>query len=254
MTKQFTAGRLIVQVFSGRQAMGAAAAMAAGACIRDLLKRKELVNIIFAAAPSQDEFLEALVAEENIDWPRVNAFHMDEYTGLSADAPQLFGNFLRKRIFDRLPFANVYYLNGNVASLDAECERYGRLLKQYPVDIVCMGIGENGHLAFNDPPVANFNDSVSVKPVTLDLPCRQQQVNDGCFENIAAVPARALTLTIPALLQAQYIFCMVPGAKKAVAVFNTINQDILEQYPSTILRRHSQAILYLDADSGGLLK
>jgi len=254
MIKQFTAGKLTVQVYSNRQQMGAAAAAATADCIRGLLMRKPVLNMIFAAAPSQEEFLQALVAEENIDWPRVNAFHMDEYIGLPGHAPQLFGNFLRRRIFDLLPFANVFYLHGNAGNPHMECERYSRLLHQHPVDIVCMGIGENGHLAFNDPPVANFKDTELVKPVTLDPACRQQQVNDGCFENMAAVPARALTLTIPALLQAHHIFCMVPGAKKADAVFNTIHQDIIEQYPSTVLRTHPQAVLYLDAGSSGLLQ
>lgn len=235
-------------IYANRREMGAAAATAAATRLRELLSRKEEVNMIFAAAPSQNEFLAALQQAPDIDWTRVNAFHMDEYIGLAADAPQAFGNFLKTRLFDALPFRKVHYIHGSTR------EAYTRLLVEYPTDIVCMGIGENGHIAFNDPPVADFNDPALIKAVELDAVCRQQQVNDGCFAQLSDVPTHALTLTIPALMKADYLFCMVPGPTKAEAVRNTIHAPVVEQYPSTILRKHPAAILYLDAQSASLLQ
>ena len=250
--KGFKTDKLPVKVYADRTAMGEAAASDVMNKINELLMKQDFVNIIFAAAPSQNEFLAALTKSSAI-WSRVRAFHMDEYIGLRADAPQGFGNFLKEKIFGKLPFAAIHYINGNTAAPEEVCKRYADLLMQFPVDIVCMGIGENGHLAFNDPPVADFNDEQLVKIVELDQACRQQQVNDGCFVTIDEVPKNAITLTIPALMAAKYIYCMVPGPTKAEAVFNTLNQDVVEQYPSTILRRHDNAILYLDALSSGNL-
>lgn len=231
--------------------MGNAAAAMISATLRRLLEQKEAVSIIFAAAPSQEEMLEALVNETGIEWSRVHAFHMDEYIGLPADAPQGFGNFLKQRIFDLLPFRTINYIDGS--GTEAACVKYGCLLQAHPADIVCMGIGENGHLAFNDPPAADFNDPLPVKIVELDEVCRQQQVNDGCFATLAAVPTHAVTLTIPSLLQAPHIFCVVPGERKATAVYDTIHQSIQPQHPSTILRNHNGATLFLDAQSSDQL-
>ncbi len=244
MLKMVNSPGLEVKIADNRQLMGNNAAAAAGRVLKDLLQIQPEVNVIFAAAPSQNEFLEALRTLD-VDWKRVNAFHMDEYIGLDDSAPQGFGNFLRMRLFDKLPFKTINYLK----SLD-----YARLLEQFPVDLVCMGIGENGHIAFNDPPVANFNDPEIVKVVELDLVCRQQQVNDGCFELLDQVPLKALTLTIPALIKAKHLICVVPGPAKAEAVFNTLTQPLSVAYPSTILRNHPGAVLFLDQDSSRLLK
>lgn len=241
------------EIYADRQLMGTSAAAKAAARIRILLAEQELVNIIFAAAPSQNEFLAALVQQPDIDWKRVNAFHMDEYVGLDDAAPQRFGRFLEERIFKKLPFNVVNYLNGNAGTPDEECERYAALLKEFKVDVVCMGIGENSHIAFNDPHVADFSDSVLVKKVTLDEACRQQQVNDGCFATLKDVPVHALTLTVPALMQARYIFCVVPGPTKAQAVKHTLCSEMSERYPATILRTHENAVLFLDKDSASLL-
>lgn len=246
--KEVVADQLKVRIYENRRQLGTDAAKMAADRIRELLKEKELVNIVFAAAASQNEFLEALIQEE-IDWTRVNAFHMDEYIGLSEDSPQRFGVFLKQRIFDRVPFHEVYYLTGNAADIQAECARYSALLNKYVPDITCMGIGENTHLAFNDPHVANFNDPILVKVVDIDEACKQQQVNEGCFSAVEDVPPLALTLTIPALLKASYIFCMVPGAKKADAVYHTLKDEISEQYPSTILRKHPNACLFIEKES-----
>lgn len=247
------AEKLEVKIFETRLEMGAAAAGEVAAKIRELLKSKEFVNIIFASAPSQNEFLAVLAEEKGIIWERINAFHMDEYVGLASDAPQNFGYFLKTRLFDKVNLHSVNYLNGNATDIQAECQRYAQLLKDFPTDIVCLGIGENCHLAFNDPHVAFFDDPEIVKTVTLDEACRQQQVNDGCFGTFDDVPADALTITIPALLQAHYAFAIVPGPKKAEAIYHTIEDEISEAYPSTILRKHENAILYIDKDSAGRL-
>lgn len=244
---------LDVRIFENRQLMGNAAATAVIERINELLAVKEDVNIIFAAAPSQNEVLMSLCMSESVDWSKVNAFHMDEYIGLETDAPQGFGNFLKARLFARLPFKSVHYLNGQAEKTEEECERYASLLKNFPADLVCMGIGENGHIAFNDPPVADFNDKYLVKVVELDAVCRQQQVNDGCFKTLKDVPLTALTLTIPALLAASYVYCVVPGPAKAEAVYNTLHKPVREKHPSTILRKHPDGILFLDELSASLL-
>jgi len=233
--------------------MGAKAAREVANQLRELLYIYEEVNVIFAAAPSQNEMLEALCRSAGISWNRINAFHMDEYIGLANNMPQCFGKFLEDRLFAKLPFKSVHYINGNAASLVEECERYSRLLVTFPPHIVCMGIGENGHIAFNDPHVADFNDPRTIKVVTLDLACRQQQINDGCFDTIDQVPTHALTLTIPALLNASTIYCVVPGYNKAQAVYNTIHRNITEMHPATSLRKHPNTILFLDKNSSSLL-
>jgi glucosamine-6-phosphate deaminase len=252
--QSFTKDDLQVRLCPDRKELGESAAADAGRVIRSLLQQKESVHMIFAAAPSQNEFLAALCRQEGIDWQRIRAFHMDEYAGLPATAPQRFGNYLKTNIFGRLPFHSVYFMDGsNPEGAAVECSRYASLLRQFPPDIVCMGIGENGHIAFNDPHVADFNDPASVKQVDLDDACRRQQVNDGCFAVIGEVPTHALTLTIPTLLQASCLFCMVPGRTKAQAVRHTLNDPVSELIPATCLRRHPHAILYIDADSASEL-
>ena len=183
----------------------------------------------------------------------MNAFHMDEYIGLSADAPQGFGNFLKAHIFGLAPFKSVNYIDISAKDPDKECERYAALLAEYPTDIVVMGIGENGHIAFNDPPVADFNDPKAVKPVLLDEICRNQQVNDGCFATLDDVPKYAITLTVPTLFAGDHLFCIVPAKTKANAVKATLCGEIGEACPATVLRRHPSAILYLDGDSSALV-
>lgn len=250
--KEITKDNLLIKISESRLLMGQLAAENVSTKITALLKVQPMVNMIFAAAPSQNEFLAALLKKE-LQWEKINAFHMDEYLNLDADAPQGFGNFLKNALFGQVPFNSVHYLNGNAADAGEECLRYSALLTQYPTDIVCMGIGENTHLAFNDPHVADFNDPALVKVVDLDQQCRTQQVNDGCFEDLDQVPTHALTLTVPALVKARYVFCIVPGPKKAGAVKYTLTADISEKYPSTILRGHMEAILYLDGDSSSTL-
>lgn len=251
--KHFQKDLLRVNVYKSREEMGRAAAREIKACILTLLEKQKTVNMIFAAAPSQNEVLAALAGDAEIPWKRVNAFHMDEYIGLSADAPQAFGNFLKDHIFGLVGFGSVNYINAAAPDAERECERYAALLGRYPTDIVVMGIGENGHIAFNDPPVADFSDPKAVKPVTLDEICRNQQVNDGCFGSIDDVPKTAITLTVPTLLSGKHLFCIVPARTKAEAVRRTVWGEISEACPASILRRHASAVLYLDPESSALL-
>ena len=244
---------LTVNVYKTRTEMGVSAANDIKAKILELLEKKETINMIFAAAPSQNEVLEALANDKTIPWNRVNAYHMDEYIGLSADAPQGFGNFLKEHIFGIADFKSVNYIDVTATDADAECERYSKLLRENPTDIVVMGIGENGHIAFNDPPVADFRDVKKVKSVVLDEICRNQQVHDGCFATLDEVPKMAITLTVPTLFAGNYLFCIVPAKTKALAVRDTINGVISEKCPASVLRMHTNAILYLDSDSASLL-
>lgn len=248
-----TKDNLTVNIFSATRDMSLAAASEVSTKIKELLKEKETINMIFAAAPSQSDFFKSLIASKGIEWDKINAFHLDEYIGLGSEAPQRFGNFLKRELFNLVPFKSVNYLNGQ-DPLNGECERYTRLLNEYPADIACIGIGENGHIAFNDPHVADFHDKETVKIVELDKMCRQQQVNDGCFDKLVDVPTHALTLTIPTILSAPYIYCIVPYKSKAQAVYRTLNGDISESCPASVLRNKEGAILFLDADSASLLE
>ncbi|WP_338868913.1 glucosamine-6-phosphate deaminase [Spirosoma sp. SC4-14] len=248
LLRSFSVDHLMVNLYENRRALGGNAAIQAAEAIRTLLAKQPTVNIVFAAAPSQNEFLDALALQPDIDWNRINAFHMDEYVGLSDDAPQRFGNYLNHQLFSKVPLRAIYYIDGNNDPA-AECARYDALLNEFPTDIVCMGIGENCHIAFNDPHVADFNDPVLIKKIDLDLTSRMQQVHDGCFATLDQVPEYALTLTIPALVKAPTVFCMVPAAHKAEAILHTLTDRVSEQYPSTILRQHANAQLFIDQDS-----
>jgi glucosamine-6-phosphate deaminase len=245
--------QLDVRIFESREELGKIAADIVAKTINYLFDNQPFVNMVFAAAPSQNEFLSSLRHRKDINWARVNAFHMDEYLGLEADAPQGFGNFLKERLFSAVGFNTINYINSTTSSEEQECLRYSELLTSCPPDIVCMGIGENAHIAFNDPGVADFQDPVIIKKVQLDGQCRQQQVNDGCFLTLDEVPNFALTLTIPALMQAKHIYCIAPGKLKAQAVYNTVHGEISEDYPSSIIRTHPEAILFLDRQSAALL-
>lgn len=251
--KTFKKDELTVNVYETRTLMGEAAAKDIKNKIKELLLKKAEINMIFAAAPSQNDVLKALVEDKDVEWNRINAYHMDEYIGLDKDAPQGFGNFLKAHIFGLVPFKSVHYIDITAKDPEKEAERYGKLLVENPADIVIMGIGENGHIAFNDPGVADFNDKKVVKPVKLDDICRRQQVNDGCFKSIDCVPTHAMTLTVPTLVKVPWLFCIVPAATKAKAVCETINGEICERCPASILRTRKNAILYLDENSSALL-
>ena len=247
-TRHRTVQHLRVRSFATRPTMGRAAAHDIAAAIRARLAVTSGVRMIFAAAPSQADMIEALIAEPGIDWHRVTAFHMDEYIGLAAGAPQRFAAWLGQRLFSRVPFAAVHPILPE-PDPRATAARYAALLDAAAVDIVCLGIGVNGHLAFNDPPVADFADAMDVKIVELDDICRRQQVDDDCFATLAEVPERAITLTIPRLLRADRLFCVVPGTHKCDAVGRTLHGPITTGCPASVLRRHPDCILYLDEES-----
>lgn len=250
----FVIDQLKVSIFKTRELMGEACGKEVGGIIRRLLSQKEHVNIMFASAPSQLDMLNVLMSENGIDWDRVNAFHMDEYIGLPSDAPQSFGNYLRVRLFTKLPFRQVFYMDGNAPDIDGECERYSELLRTHPLDISFLGIGENGHLAFNDPHIADFDDPLLVKSNDhLDSICRQQQVTDGWFKSMDEVPSSAITVTIPALMAASYIFTTVPGSTKQKIIKQCLEGPISVACPGTIIRRHKASRLFLDNDSAALL-
>ncbi len=244
---------LQVEVYPDRASMGLAAARFVSQAMLEHSKFAAETRMIFAAAPSQNEMLEALVATPDLDWSRVRGFHMDEYLGLSASHPASFRNFLNHKIFSRIGIApeKLHLITGERTERPLlACLAYEELLKEYPVDILCAGIGENGHLAFNDPPVADFLDPVKIKIVRLDPTCRQQQVNDGCFPTIQDVPTHAFTLTVPALMAAPVACVVVPGPLKRAAVKGALFGPIDESNPATALRNHSGATLFLDRESG----
>ncbi|MDD2475093.1 MAG: glucosamine-6-phosphate deaminase [Dysgonamonadaceae bacterium] len=251
--KTFKKENLTVKIFPNRDEMGLDAAKDVSKKINELLANKDELNMIFAAAPSQQDFMAHLTSDKSIDWTRINAFHMDEYIGLDKSAPQAFGNFLKERLFSKAPFKSIHYIDVEAVDPEKEAVRYAKLLEKYPVDIVCLGIGENGHIAFNDPHVADFNDPKRVKVVELDTACRTQQVNEGQFTQLNLVPTQAITITIPGLLKADSMFCMVPAENKAVAVERTLNGEINEECPASILRTKENAVLYLDKASASLL-
>ena len=237
LIKEFKKDNLTVLVFESREQMGCCAADDIAACIEALFKEKDELNVIFAAAPSQNDTLSEL-CKKALPWEKINALHMDEYVGLDKNHPQSFGRYLYDHIFSRVPFKSVKYISDYG-------ESYAEILKETPIDIICMGIGENGHIAFNDP--------LLIKKVKLDDVCRMQQVHDGCFPAFDDVPEYALTLTVPQMVSADYMFCVVPAQTKKFAVERMINGEISEDCPATILRRHSNAVLYCDSDSGELI-
>ncbi|MGK2229131.1 glucosamine-6-phosphate deaminase [Devosia neptuniae] len=240
--------KLIIKSFATRSEMGAFAAAEIAQDLRARLDRQERVRMVFAAAPSQRDVLDALARSEGVDWTRVEAFHMDEYVGLAEDAPQRFGNWLGRHFFDLVPLAKVHrMMPGNDPA--ATAREYADLLSAAPIDVIQLGIGVNGHVAFNDPPVARFDDPEKVKIVELDNVCRQQQVDDDCFERFEDVPARAITLTVPCLMSAERLFCMVPGQTKRAAVKAALEGPITTACPASILRQHPACTLYLDQDS-----
>lgn len=245
--KQLLFDALAVHIAESRAAMGAHAAADIAREIRECLQRQPGVRMVFAAAPSQSEMLAALREENGIDWRRITAFHMDEYLDLAVDAPQRFGLWLRHAIFDHLPFGAVHLIEPGNNPAQAAAE-YAAKLHAAPIDIVCCGIGSNGHLAFNDPP-AEFDDPLTVKIVKLDAQCRQQQVDDQCFSTLSEVPTRALTITVPGLLAGHALFCTVPGAFKREAVRRTLLEPVRSACPASVLRTHPRCSLYLDPDS-----
>ncbi len=241
-----------IHIAENRAGLGMAASQAIAAAFRERIAANGAVTVAFAAAPSQNETLAALIAAPGIDWSAVTAFHLDEYAGAKPNSPWSFRCFLREHIFDHVHPRAFNPVQGEAQDKLAECRRYGALLPKDGFDIALLGIGENGHLAFNDPP-CNFEDPEPVKIVTLDEACRIQQVHDGAFATLEDVPKQAFSLTIPTLMAAHQLFVMVPGPAKAAAVRASIEGPLTNQCPASILRSHPRAELFLDRDSAAQL-
>lgn len=253
--KEITADRLTAVVYPDRNTMGEAAASHVADHLRLLLNQRDEVRIVVGSAPSQNEFFNFLTSppyRDRVDWGRVVVFHMDEYIGVPSDHPQSFRTYQQDHFLSRVSPKTFHPIRGEVDDIAAECRRLTDLLTEQPIDLVCLGIGENGHLAFNDPP-APFDDPEWVKVVELDDACRRQQVNDGCFPSVGDVPTHAITLTLRVFKSAAKLSGVVPGPTKAAAVAATLHGPITESCPATMMRLHEDARLFLDLESAALL-
>jgi glucosamine-6-phosphate deaminase len=249
-----TVGELTVRVFPDAGTLATAVAADAAAVLQRAIDADGVAHAMFATGNSQIAFLDALTDRRTeVDWSRVVGFHMDEYCGISAEHPASFRRYLRERLMDRVPLRTFHEIAADAPDSEGECRRYAALLADHPLHLCCLGIGENGHLAFNDPPVADFDDPLDVKVVALDDGCRRQQVGEGHFPSIDAVPPRAITVTIPALLRAASVSAIVPEARKREPVARALTGPISTECPASVLRTCAHATLYLDADSAGSL-
>ncbi len=251
--RTLTFDQLTVKIFDDLPSLARAATEDAARSVRDAIDTRGEANVMLATGNSQLVFLAELVQFTDIAWDRVRAFHMDEYVGLPASHPASFRRYMRERVASRLPVKEFHYLEGDAPDPQAEAYRYEELLRTYPLDLCCCGIGENGHLAFNDPPVADFDDPREVKIVPLEPASRHQQVGEGHFATIDDVPTHAITVTIPALLRAGSVLAIVPEARKAQPVHDALYGPISTACPSSILRQQPNATLYLDAESSAQL-
>lgn len=242
-----------IRIYSDKRTMGEASAAHAAGILREAIAARGGARIIVGTGPSQDEMIRALTEAPGLDWARITVFHMDEYAGISREHPASFRRWLKEHVADRVWPGQVHYLEGDAADLDAECRRYAELLVAAPIDITFLGFGENGHIAFNDPHAADFNDPLTVKRVAMDLRCRQQQVGEGHFPDVDAMPAEALTITCPALLACRHAICTVPDRRKAEAVRNAIEGPLTTACPASAVRTHPCAVVFLDRESASLL-
>jgi len=249
----FKVGTLVVEVYEDRNALGQATATVAADRLRKLAKQQETVPVIFATGDSQRATLHALAAMQDVPWNQVIGFRMDEYVGLPEGHPASFSRYMRENLTSRVQLKHMYEIDGSEANVQKTCREYAELLRAHAPVLCLLGIGENGHLAFNDPAEARFDDPVDVKQVTLDLVCRQQQVNEGAFSSVAEMPERAITITVPALFRVPELILSTPGPRKAKIVNRTLYDPISTACPATILRRHPNAKLFLDRDSAAEL-
>ena len=246
-------GKMTVEIYPDRVSVGRAAAAAISREIRTLIERNGKAGVIFASAPSQNETLAALCDDRTIDWTHVIAFHLDEYVGVSAGHPTSFRRFLQEHLFDHVPIGRFHGLSGEASAPLMECRRYADLLTAERPGLAILGVGENGHLAFIDPPVCDFHDPADVRLVQLDEACRRQQVNDGAFARMDDVPRTALSLTVPYLMRVPRAIAIVPGPAKQRAIKAAVDGSVTTACPASILRTHSDATLFLDRDSAALL-
>ncbi len=244
---------LKTEIFKSKEEMGAAAAQWAAAAIREAIAERGHANIILATGASQFEMLNALTQTEGIDWSKVTMFHLDEYIGLDENHPASFRKYLRERFINQVPALHAAHLiDGSAAEPERVCAEMGELIKAHPIDLACVGIGENGHLAFNDPP-ADFETTAPYLVVTLDQKCREQQMGEGWFETIESVPARAVSMSVHHIMQSAGIVVTVPDRRKADAVKRTLNDPIAPEIPASILRNHSNCRLFLDKAAAALI-
>ncbi|ASO03573.1 glucosamine-6-phosphate deaminase [Arenibacter algicola] len=253
MEKSFQIENLSIEIYGQSKEMGAAAADDVTRKLNDAIVKKGGANLILATGASQFSFLEALQTKE-IDWGKITVFHLDEYKGISESHPASFRKYLKERILNKVAPKKIYFLNGDAANLQLEIKNYEEALQAHPIDIACIGIGENGHIAFNDPAVADFQDPKLVKVVELDEACRNQQLGEGWFPSFDDVPKEAVTLTITAIMNCKAISCVVPDERKAQAVYNSLYGDISTSCPASILRTHPETVLFLDKASASLIK
>jgi glucosamine-6-phosphate deaminase len=253
LVREFQSNQLHIKEYENRNLLGKDAAQAVATIIKDLIKEKGKVRIVFASAPSQNDFLNYLKAEKDIDWSKVYAFHMDNYVGLPIDHPQSFSQFLIDRLFKDLPDVNFFPINSEAENPDEEVKRYKRLLLEEPIDIMILGIGESGHLAFIDPPFCDFDDDSFFKISPLDEETLIQQVHDGCFVKMDDVPKTAYTLTIDACLSCPFTIAIVPTELKAKAIEKVVEGPIITDVPASKLQTKENAWLLIDKDSGKLL-
>jgi glucosamine-6-phosphate deaminase len=252
-SKSFYVDHLLVEVYASEMEMSESVAKITHQYLQNLLDKQDTVAILLATGNSQIRFLEALIALEGIDWSRIILFHLDEYLGITSDHPASFRRYLRERVEEKVCPQQFYYIAGDTLQPIAECDRYTRLLENQPIDLCFLGIGENGHLAFNDPSVADFQDPAKVKLVKLDHVNRQQQVNTAYFANLADVPQYAFTVTISMICTAKKIICLAPATRKAQVVKTLLTGNITTNCPASILRQQPQATLFLDVNSASLL-
>ena len=251
--RSFSVGKAQVTLFSSRAALGSAAAAQGVDLISAAIGRRGRARVIIATGNSQQDMVAALVQSPHIDWKRTAVFHMDEYLGMSADHPASFRHWLHEHVLNRVSPAEVHLLQGDAKDIDAEIRRYEGLLLEDTIDVCFLGIGENGHIAFNDPHVADFNDPRIAKIVSLDEICRKQQVGEGHFPTIDDVPRQAITLTCTGLMRSETLICCVPEARKAQAVRNSLRGEIATSCPGSLLRTHPHATIYLDQESAAQL-
>jgi glucosamine-6-phosphate deaminase len=243
---------MIVKVFKDKASLAQAAAEEARTALRDAIRDRERARIITATGNSQLEFLDALTKAKGIDWKKVEMFHLDEYVGLPSSHPASFRKYLREHLIDKTSISNYHFLDGDGNNMDRVLRETAKALLAAPVDVAFVGIGENGHLAFNDPP-ADFQTEEPFLVVKLDEACRHQQVGEGWFADISEVPRQAISMSVRQILKAKQIICVVPDARKAKAVQRCVEGEVSPDAPASILRRHPATTIYLDRDSAALL-
>ncbi|MEN8116706.1 MAG: glucosamine-6-phosphate deaminase [Bacteroidota bacterium] len=251
--KSFTKDNLIVEVYASANEMGESAAQRVAGKLAEAIKEKGSANLLIATGASQFAFYDALKKIE-IEWNKITTFHLDEYLNMPETHPASFRRYLKERILNEVKPKQSYFLGGDAEDIEEELKRYEELLKNHPIDIGCIGIGENGHIAFNDPPVADFNDPKLVKVVELDDACRNQQYGEGWFETFDSVPTHALSMTVPAIMSCKVISCFVPDERKAEAVKNMLYGEISTNCPASILRNHENTILYIDEPAASRIR